>query len=205
MWIKVFDFPLLDLASVITFKQIIHWWYKRKRPAVIACILRNVPVKRLACIESWNGGVYIVKNQLYGSNVALQALPYEVGILRQFTFSSKLQRMSVVARELAGRHFVLYAKGSPEMIASLCDTNTGGYKSSFFCHLESLFWSLLILMVYNCIFQHICRLSVESLSSMFSYEYGDRSCLLLSGSSSIWPKIWLFYTLWFQFWIRPKC
>ena len=55
----------------------------------------------------------------------LQALPYEVGILRQFTFSSKLQRMSVVARELAGRHFVLYAKGSPEMIASLCDTNTG--------------------------------------------------------------------------------
>ena len=55
----------------------------------------------------------------------MQALPYEVGILRQFTFSSKLQRMSVVARELAGRHFVLYAKGSPEMIASLCDTNTG--------------------------------------------------------------------------------
>ena len=54
-----------------------------------------------------------------------QALPYEVGILRQFTFSSKLQRMSVVARELAGRHFVLYAKGSPEMIASLSVANTG--------------------------------------------------------------------------------
>jgi len=57
--------------------------------------------------------------------LVFQALPYEVGILRQFTFSSKLQRMSVVARQLAGRHFVLYAKGSPEMIASLCDTNTG--------------------------------------------------------------------------------
>jgi len=33
--------------------------------------------------------------------------------------------MSVVARELAGRHFVLYAKGSPEMIASLSVANTG--------------------------------------------------------------------------------
>lgn len=54
-----------------------------------------------------------------------QALPYEVGVLRQFTFSSKLQRMSVVTRELAGQHYVLYAKGSPEMIASLCDSSTG--------------------------------------------------------------------------------
>ena len=57
-------------------------------------------------------------------------MPYEVGILRQFTFSSKLQRMSVITRELGSDHFDLYAKGSPEMIASLCDKQTGLFKSS---------------------------------------------------------------------------
>ena len=50
----------------------------------------------------------------------LQTIPFEVGIVRQFTFSSKLQRMSVVARTLSSTNFDLYAKGSPEMIASLC-------------------------------------------------------------------------------------
>jgi len=59
-----------------------------------------------------------------------QAFPYQVGILRQFTFSSQLQRMSVVARELTGQHFVLYAKGSPEMITSLCAADTGHCRDS---------------------------------------------------------------------------
>ncbi|OTF72224.1 cation-transporting ATPase 13A3-like protein [Euroglyphus maynei] len=45
----------------------------------------------------------------------------EVGIIRQFPFSSSLQRMSVVVRQINGTQFELYAKGSPEMIASLCD------------------------------------------------------------------------------------
>ena len=49
-----------------------------------------------------------------------QNIPFEVGILRQFTFSSKLQRMSVIARTLGSDSFDLYAKGAPEMIASLC-------------------------------------------------------------------------------------
>ncbi|CAM1327394.1 Uncharacterised protein g9500 [Pycnogonum litorale] len=44
----------------------------------------------------------------------------DIGIIRQFTFSSHLQRMSVVTRTLSGKRFELYAKGSPEMISSLC-------------------------------------------------------------------------------------
>lgn len=45
----------------------------------------------------------------------------EIGIIRQFTFSSNLQRMSVVARVLGSDHFMLFCKGAPEMIASLCE------------------------------------------------------------------------------------
>lgn len=48
----------------------------------------------------------------------------EIGIVRQFPFSSSLQRMSVVTRELAGSHFTIYCKGSPEMIQGLCKADT---------------------------------------------------------------------------------
>ncbi|XP_071454972.1 polyamine-transporting ATPase 13A3-like [Hetaerina americana] len=45
--------------------------------------------------------------------------PIEVGIVRQFPFSSGLQRMSVVTRTLGSNHFSVFCKGSPEMILSL--------------------------------------------------------------------------------------
>lgn len=48
----------------------------------------------------------------------------EVGVLRQFPFSSSLQRMSVVARKLKGSEFIVYSKGAPEIIAPLCDPHT---------------------------------------------------------------------------------
>ncbi|KAK6965762.1 cation-transporting ATPase 13A3 [Biomphalaria glabrata] len=48
----------------------------------------------------------------------------DIGIVRQFPFSSSLQRMSVVTRRLGAKNFDLYVKGSPEMITSLSKTET---------------------------------------------------------------------------------
>uniref|UniRef100_A0A1I8HML9 Cation-transporting ATPase n=1 Tax=Macrostomum lignano TaxID=282301 RepID=A0A1I8HML9_9PLAT len=53
-----------------------------------------------------------------------QRTPCEIGIVRQFTFSSSLQRMSVIARRLGADHFTAYVKGSPEMVQSLCRPET---------------------------------------------------------------------------------
>ena len=55
----------------------------------------------------------------------MQIMSEEVGIVRQFTFSSSLQRMSVIVRRLGADHFDIFTKGAPEMIASLCVTDTG--------------------------------------------------------------------------------
>ncbi|XP_067898378.1 polyamine-transporting ATPase 13A3-like isoform X2 [Heterodontus francisci] len=49
---------------------------------------------------------------------------YEIGIVRQFPFSSALQRMSVVARVLGEKHMDAYLKGAPEMVADLCKAET---------------------------------------------------------------------------------
>ncbi len=50
--------------------------------------------------------------------------------MRQFTFSSRLQRMSVITRTLGSKNFDLYAKGAPEMIASLSRPETGNHSIS---------------------------------------------------------------------------
>ncbi|XP_018532712.1 polyamine-transporting ATPase 13A3 isoform X1 [Lates calcarifer] len=48
----------------------------------------------------------------------------EIGIVRQFPFSSALQRMSVVVRRLGERHMDAYLKGAPEIVANLCKQHT---------------------------------------------------------------------------------
>uniref|UniRef100_A0A7N6BWA7 Polyamine-transporting ATPase 13A3 n=1 Tax=Anabas testudineus TaxID=64144 RepID=A0A7N6BWA7_ANATE len=47
-----------------------------------------------------------------------------IGIVRQFPFSSALQRMSVVVRRLGEKHMDAYLKGAPEVVASLCKQHT---------------------------------------------------------------------------------
>lgn len=48
-----------------------------------------------------------------------------IAILRQFPFSSSLQRMSVVAQVAGDDHFHVYMKGAPEMLARFCKSETG--------------------------------------------------------------------------------
>ncbi|XP_057596159.1 probable cation-transporting ATPase 13A5 [Hippopotamus amphibius kiboko] len=47
-----------------------------------------------------------------------------ITILRQFPFSSSLQRMSVVAQLAGEDHFCVYMKGAPEMLAGFCRSET---------------------------------------------------------------------------------
>ncbi|XP_015114846.1 probable cation-transporting ATPase 13A3 isoform X1 [Diachasma alloeum] len=56
---------------------------------------------------------------LAASDADLAEQGLEIGIVRQFPFTSSLQRMSVITRTLGANHFDLYCKGSPEMILSL--------------------------------------------------------------------------------------
>lgn len=44
----------------------------------------------------------------------------EIGIIRRFEFSSKLQRMSVIVKNLQENTFRLHLKGSPEKLRELC-------------------------------------------------------------------------------------
>ncbi|XP_048250053.1 polyamine-transporting ATPase 13A3-like isoform X2 [Haliotis rufescens] len=53
-----------------------------------------------------------------------QPMGEDIGVVRQFTFSSSLQRMSVITRNLGANNFDLFVKGAPEMITSLSKAET---------------------------------------------------------------------------------
>ncbi|XP_017470364.1 PREDICTED: probable cation-transporting ATPase 13A3 isoform X2 [Rhagoletis zephyria] len=46
------------------------------------------------------------------------------GLVREFPFTSNLQRMSVITRRLSGSNFNVYCKGSPEMLQQLCQPSS---------------------------------------------------------------------------------
>ena len=49
---------------------------------------------------------------------------YEIGIVKRFDFSSKLQRMTVIGKNLNENYFKAFCKGSPEKIKELCNPST---------------------------------------------------------------------------------
>nr|XP_023026840.1 probable cation-transporting ATPase 13A3 [Leptinotarsa decemlineata] len=48
----------------------------------------------------------------------------EIGIIKEFPFSSNCQRMGVIIRRLGGTHFEYYCKGSPEMLLNFINPDT---------------------------------------------------------------------------------
>lgn len=51
-------------------------------------------------------------------------IPYEIGIIRQFQFSSTLQRMSVICRVLGSPNMLIFTKGAPEKVKTMCKEET---------------------------------------------------------------------------------
>lgn len=49
----------------------------------------------------------------------------EIAIVKQFTFSSSVLRMSVLCRSSLGANMEVYTKGAPEKIVELCKAKTG--------------------------------------------------------------------------------
>ena len=49
---------------------------------------------------------------------------YEIAIAKRFDFSSKLQRMTVIGKNINEDFFKVFCKGSPEKIKELCDPST---------------------------------------------------------------------------------
>lgn len=62
----------------------------------------------------------LVKNPSEPQLETLDFSGHDIGIVREFSFTSSLQRMAVITRKISDKHFNVYCKGSPEMIATLC-------------------------------------------------------------------------------------
>ncbi|XP_023726909.1 probable cation-transporting ATPase 13A3 isoform X2 [Cryptotermes secundus] len=97
---------------------------------------------------------------IFGSQDA--QLPYEIGIVRQFPFSSAAQCMSVIARALGSSHMTLYTKGAPEKIQTLCrkETVPGNFDS--------------LLMEYTLTGYRVIALAYKTLAPKFSWKQAQR-------------------------------
>lgn len=58
------------------------------------------------------------------SDAELSDVPYSIGIIKQYQFSSEAQCMSVIVRVLGEKNMKVFSKGAPEKIHSLCQPKT---------------------------------------------------------------------------------
>lgn len=88
---------------------------------------------------------------LAASTTELGEQGLEIGIVRQFPFTSSLQRMSVITRTLGANHYDLYCKGSPEMILSLSRAESSKCcdKNDVLCLNKYLFFCFFLFLNYN--------------------------------------------------------
>eukprot|EP01135_Chromosphaera_perkinsii_P010889 Nk52_evm16s2273 gene=Nk52_evmTU16s2273 len=70
------------------------------------------------------GSVFFGMDSLISNSPDVTRLPHEVGIIRQFHFTSQLQRMSVIVKNLQKEHLMVFTKGAPEVIKEMCDENS---------------------------------------------------------------------------------
>lgn len=66
----------------------------------------------------------LLQNQSESALETLDISSHDIGIVREFSFTSSLQRMAVITRKISDKNFNVYCKGSPEMIATLCRPET---------------------------------------------------------------------------------
>ena len=67
-----------------------------------------------------------IQNEKDDENIILEKYKgrYEIGVVRRFDFVSKLQRMTVICKNINENYFKVFCKGSPEKIKKLCKPET---------------------------------------------------------------------------------
>ena len=64
------------------------------------------------------------KSENNGNEDEVMKSHYEIGIVRRFDFSSKLQRMTTITKNINEKYFKAFCKGSPEKVKELCREDT---------------------------------------------------------------------------------